>query len=187
MKKPKIYTRTGDKGETSLIGGMRVPKYHLKIDAYGTVDELNSFIGLLRDHDIDPHYKNILFQVQENLFVVESVLAAGDEAFFKTLPCITGHDISLLEQEIDEMNRLLPELHNFILPGGHLAASYAHVARCVCRRAERIIIELSEKEPLPEIIIMYINRLSDYLFVLARKIAFDAGNHDSVWLPRQCH
>jgi cob(I)alamin adenosyltransferase len=189
MENHKIYTRTGDKGKTSLIGGTRVPKYHIRIEAYGTVDELNSFIGLVRDHDIDEHTRKILFQIQENLFIIESLLATEDETLLESLPCITDYDIAQLEKEIDEMNQHLPGLHNFILPGGGKAASYAHVARCVCRRAERIIIDLTENAtvPVPDKIIVYINRLSDYLFVLARKLANDSGNGDVLWLPRPCH
>jgi cob(I)alamin adenosyltransferase len=186
MDKHKIYTKTGDKGETSLIGGTRVPKYHIRIEAYGTVDELNSFIGLIRDQDINPHYKDILLQIQENLFVAESILAYDPAVGARTLPCLIEKDIIVLEKEMDTMNEMLPDLHNFILPGGHTTVSYAHVARCICRRAERIIIELSEKSPIPEIIIRYINRLSDYLFVLARKLALDNGVKDIIWKARVC-
>jgi cob(I)alamin adenosyltransferase len=186
MESWKIYTKTGDKGETSLIGGKRVPKYHLRIEAYGTVDELNSFVGLIRDHDISPHYKNILLQIQECLFIAESLLAKDETDKVIQLPCLKESDISLLETEIDIMNDELPQLSNFILPGGGKAASYAHVARCVCRRAERIIIELSEKMPVQEIIIRYFNRLSDYFFVLARKLAQDTGAGDIIWKARVC-
>jgi cob(I)alamin adenosyltransferase len=187
MEKNKIYTRTGDTGETSLIGGARVPKYHIRIEAYGTVDELNSFIALIKDHDIDEHNRSVLLQIQENLFITESLLANGDEAYLSSLPCISEKDILLLEQEMDTMNQQLPELTRFILPGGGKAASYAHVARCVCRRAERIIIQLAEKEDIPAIIIRYVNRLSDYLFVLARKLAHDGGAGDVLWVSRPCH
>lgn len=186
MESWKIYTKTGDKGETSLIGGKRVPKYHMRIEAYGTVDELNSFVGIIRDQDIDPHYKNILLNIQENLFIAESILAKDDQAQNNNLPCLREDDILQLETEIDKMNEELPELHNFILPGGHPIVSNAHVARCVCRRAERIIIALSETADVPEIIIRYINRLSDYFFVLARKIALDKGVPDVLWKARSC-
>jgi cob(I)alamin adenosyltransferase len=182
----KIYTKTGDKGETSLIGGKRVPKYHHRIEAYGTVDELNSFVGLIRDHEINPHYKNILLQIQECLFIAESLLAKDETDKIIQLPCLKESDIRLLETEIDSMNDEIPQLSNFILPGGGMAASYAHVARCVCRRAERIIIELSEKMPVQEIIIRYFNRLSDYFFVLARKLAQDEGAGDIIWKAREC-
>ncbi len=186
MESWKIYTKTGDKGQTSLIGGKRVPKYHLRIEAYGTVDELNSFVGLIRDHDINPHYKDILLQIQDCLFIAESLLAKDESDKVIQLPCLKESDISLLETEIDTMNEELPQLSNFILPGGGMAASYAHVARCVCRRAERIIIDLSEKMPVEEIIIKYLNRLSDYFFVLARKLAQDKGAGDIIWKARAC-
>ena len=186
MESWKIYTKTGDKGETSLIGGKRVPKDHLRIEAYGTVDELNSFVGLIRDHDINSHYNEILLQIQECLFIAESLLAKDETDKIIQLPCLKESDITLLETEIDVMNEELPELTNFILPGGGMAASYAHVARCVCRRAERIIITLSDKMQVQEIIIKYINRLSDYFFVLARKLAQDAGASDIIWKARAC-
>ncbi len=182
----KIYTKTGDKGQTSLIGGTRVPKHHIRIEAYGTVDELNSFVGLIRDHDIDPHYKDVLLQIQENLFIAESLLAKDHNKTVMQLPCLQESDVTLLEQEIDTMNEALPDLHNFILPGGHITASHAHVARTVCRRAERIIILLSEQAEIPEIIVRYINRLSDYFFVLARKLAQDKGAEDVLWKARDC-
>lgn len=182
----KIYTKTGDKGETSLIGGKRVPKYHLRIEAYGTVDELNSFIGLIRDHQIDPHYRNVLLRIQENLFVAESLLAKDEGDTRVKLPCLNEEDVTMLEQEIDAMNEALPTLSHFILPGGTPETSFAHVARCVCRRAERITIELSEKMPVPEICVRYLNRLSDYLFVLARKLAFDKGVEDILWKSKAC-
>lgn len=186
MNEWKIYTKTGDKGETSLIGGKRVPKYHIRIEAYGTIDELNSFVGLLRDQNIDPHYKKILLDVQQNLFVAESILARDEDAPEIKLPCLKEEDVLVLEREIDEMNKYLPELRNFILPGGHPAVSYAHVARCICRRGERIIIGLSEQMPIPEIIVKYINRLSDYFFVLARKLAVDNGVDDVLWKAERC-
>ncbi len=182
----KIYTKTGDKGQTSLIGGTRVPKHHIRIEAYGTVDELNSFVGLIRDHDINPHYKDVLLQIQENLFIAESLLAKDQNKTVMQLPCLQESDVTLLEKEIDTMNEALPDLHNFILPGGHITASHAHVARTVCRRAERIIISLSEQAEIPEIIVRYINRLSDYFFVLARKLALDKGAEDVLWKARDC-
>ncbi len=184
MQDWKIYTKTGDQGKTSLLGGRRVPKYHLKIEAYGTADELNAFIGLLRDQDISSSGKRILLEIQERVFTAESLLASdeGSEGF--QLPKLQEQDITLLEQEIDTMSHYLPPLSNFILPGGHPAISYAHVCRVICRRAERIIIKLDEENPVDEIIIRYFNRLSDYFFVLARKIAFDHGIDDQLWKPR---
>ena len=181
MKEWKIYTKQGDKGQTSLLGGRKVPKHHIKIEAYGTADELNAFIGLLSDQDINPEYKTILLRIQDRIFVAESILAAdeGSESF--KLPSLSEDDVVQLEKEIDAMNAVLPVLSNFILPGGHPAVSYAHVCRVVTRRAERIIIALSEQSPVDEIIIRYFNRLSDYFFVLARKIAHDKGLSDALW------
>jgi len=177
----KIYTKTGDKGQTSLIGGKRVPKYHARIEAYGTVDELNSFIGLIKDHDIDKHYKEVLLRIQDRLFVAESILARDEGEVKVKIPELQLSDIEFLEKEIDEMQKNLPELTSFILPGGGLAASYTHVARTVCRRAERIIIKLSETVEINDVLLRYFNRLSDYLFVLARKLAHDTGEGDVLW------
>jgi cob(I)alamin adenosyltransferase len=179
----KIYTKKGDKGQTSLLGGRQVPKFHPKIEAYGTIDELNSFVGLLRDQHIDSHYKMVLLKIQEQLFTAESIIAKDLGAENITLPQIKECDIIRLEKEIDKMNEKLPPLGNFILPGGHPAISYAHVARTVCRRAERIITQLDAEEQLDEIIIRYFNRLSDYFFVLARKIGSDLGVQDQIWKP----
>jgi cob(I)alamin adenosyltransferase len=185
MKEWKIYTKTGDKGETSLLGGMRVPKYHLRIEAYGTIDELNSFVGLLRDQDIAPHYKEILFETQDRLFTAESLIAADQGSESYNLPALSESDITLLEREIDQMNEALPPLTNFILPGGYPAVSLAHVCRTICRRAERIIIHLAVDNPVDELIVRYFNRLSDYFFVLARKLALDQGVPDQVWKARK--
>ncbi len=180
----KIYTKTGDKGTTSLIGGTRVPKYHDRIEAYGTVDELNAFVGLLRDQDIDTHSQEILLEIQDRLFTLESMLAADAERHLKSLPGLKEEDIRLLETEIDHMNESLPELTAFTLPGGHPTVSYCHVARTVCRRAERLTIKLNESFPLPPLVITYLNRLSDYLFVLSRKFSRDFGIEESLWKPR---
>ncbi|MEE4178737.1 MAG: cob(I)yrinic acid a,c-diamide adenosyltransferase [Bacteroides sp.] len=185
MKEWKIYTKTGDKGQTSLLGGKRVPKYHQRIETYGTIDELNSFVGLLRDQEIDSHYQDILFEIQDRLFTAESLIAAdeGSEAF--QLPSLSEDDITLLEKEIDQMNEALPPLTNFILPGGHSIISLAHVCRTVCRRAERHMIHLAANHPVDELIIRYFNRLSDYFFVLARKLAKDLDIPDQVWKARK--
>lgn len=182
----KIYTKTGDKGQTSLIGGQRVTKNHIRIEAYGTVDELNSFVGLLKDQDISAQYKKILLTIQEKLFITESLLAKAEDDPNIKLPCLREEDIQLLEKEIDSMNQTLPELKHFILPGGHPAVSYAHVARCVTRRAERIVITLSQQAHVQSIIIRYFNRLSDYFFVLARKLAQDKGIDDILWKADAC-
>ncbi len=167
----KIYTKTGDKGETSLIGGTRVPKYHIRIEAYGTVDELNSYLGLIRDQQINNHYKEILIEIQNKLFTVGSLLASEKPTGKST--AIRDEDIILLENEMDVMSEYLPELHSFLLPGGDTVVSYCHIARCICRRAERVSTLLAQDNSVDEIILKYLNRLSDYLFVLARKIAFD--------------
>ena len=185
MEDWKIYTRTGDKGQTSLIGGTRVPKYHDRIEAYGSLDELNSYVGLIRDQEINDHFKKILLEIQDRIFSIESLLAKDPEKDLKqSLPMIYDKDIELLETEIDKMNEELEPLTSFILPGGHTTVSYCHIARCVCRRAERIIIKLSETNPVDEKNIKYINRLSDYLFVLARKLGKDLGAKETLWQAR---
>lgn len=180
----KIYTKTGDKGETSLIGGVRVPKYHLRIESYGTVDELNSYIGLVKDMITDEHAKEVLYEIQDRLFTIGSVLASDPEKSKMKIPDLHETDVELLEKEMDAMNENLPELRSFILPGGHPAVSTAHVARCICRRAERLVVHLSNESQVPEIIAVYLNRLSDYLFVLSRKIATDFNVDEIPWRPR---
>ncbi len=179
----KIYTKGGDKGETSLLGGTRVLKSHERVEAYGNIDELNSFIGLIRDQAIDPHYRDVLIRIQESLFVAEALVARDPEKQSRTLPELRQEDITLLENEIDRMNEALPPLQNFLLPGGHTIVSYCHVARTVCRRAERSLIRLNVTSPVEDIIIRLLNRLSDYLFVLARKTGMDAGAEETPWLP----
>jgi cob(I)alamin adenosyltransferase len=180
----KIYTKTGDKGETSLIGGVRVPKYHLRIESYGTVDELNSYIGLVKESITDEHIRTILYEIQDRLFTVGSVLASDPVKSKMKIPDLHTEDITLLETEMDAMDETLPELKSFILPGGTVAASYCHVARCVCRRAERLTVQLATESEVPEIIVQYLNRLSDYLFMLSRKIVNDAGAVETLWRPR---
>ncbi len=183
-KKWKIYTKTGDKGETSLIGGTRVPKYHVRIEAYGTVDELNSYLGLIRDQDIGDKLKKQLCRVQECLFIIESSLATDTNVRIdKKLPQIKEEDIQLLETEIDKMNEILPELTNFILPGGNTLSSFSHIARTVCRRAERVTLKLSITNKVEELNLMYLNRLSDYLFVLSRKFIYDNNDQEIEWKP----
>jgi cob(I)alamin adenosyltransferase len=180
----KIYTRTGDKGSTSLIGGTRVPKYHLRIEAYGTVDELNSYIGLIMCQDISTHHQTILKEIQDRLFTVGASLAADPETSRMRIPDLKPEDVLLLESEMDAMNEVLPELRHFILPGGNTVVSYCHIARCVCRRAERITVQLATESYVDENMTVYLNRLSDYLFVLARKLNFDAKTEENTWLPR---
>ena len=180
----KIYTKTGDKGFTSLIGGTRVPKHHIRIESYGTVDELNSYIGLIADQDIAGHDKSILKQIQDRLFTIGSSLAADPEKSKMIIPDLHPEDIELLEKEMDATNLQLPELRHFILPGGSNAISFCHIARCVCRRAERITVHLAEESAVDEKVTIYLNRLSDYLFTLARKIAHENNISENKWIPR---
>lgn len=180
----RVYTKTGDKGETSLIGGTRLPKQHIRIEAYGTVDELNSFIGVVRDQGIDEHSKTVLIEIQDRLFTLGSLLAADPKKNKMKLPEVKEEDIVFLEKEIDKMDEVLPEMKHFVLPGGHQAVSFCHVARCVCRRAERATLKLAENEKVDEIIYKYLNRLSDYLFVLSRKLAHDLKVEETPWKPR---
>jgi cob(I)alamin adenosyltransferase len=178
----KIYTKTGDLGQTSLLGGTRVSKSHERVEAYGTIDELNSFLGLIKDQPVDDYYKILLTRIQENLFVAEAWIAADPDLPAPNLPPLPPDEIQLLENEIDTMNKELPDLSNFILPGGHPAVSFCHVARTVCRRAERCVIRLNQSNLSDEIIIKYLNRLSDYLFVLARKVGKDLGADENPWI-----
>lgn len=180
----KIYTKTGDEGLTSLIGGTRVPKYDLRIESYGTVDELNSYIGMIRDHEINSAHKDILKEIQDRLFTIGASLASDPEKSKMKIPDLHLSDISLLEKEIDAMNAILPELKHFILPGGSQAVSFCHISRCVCRRAERIIVHLKSESFVDDKIVIYLNRLSDYLFVLARKLCFDINVPENQWFPR---
>lgn len=180
----KIYTKTGDEGLTSLIGGTRVPKYDLRIESYGTVDELNSYIGMIRDHDIDVKQKDVLKEIQDRLFTIGAALASDPEKSKMKIPDLHLSDITFLENQIDEMNLVLPELKHFILPGGSPVVSFCHVSRCVCRRAERIIVHLKAESFVEEKIVVYLNRLSDYLFVLARKLCFDRNVPENQWFPR---
>ncbi|OFY65423.1 MAG: ATP:cob(I)alamin adenosyltransferase [Bacteroidetes bacterium RIFCSPLOWO2_02_FULL_36_8] len=177
----KIYTKTGDKGQTSLIGGTRVPKCDIRIEAYGTVDELNSWVGLLKDQEINQEIQETLLFIQNKLFTIGSVLATDTGKSKMKIPELKEEDITLLENEIDEMNYVLPELKNFILPGGHSTISICHIARCTCRRAERHIVQIAEENYVPEIIIKFMNRLSDYLFVLARQLGADLGAKEIPW------
>lgn len=180
----KIYTKTGDKGQTSLIGGTRVPKHHIRIETYGTVDELNSYIGLIRDQQIDEHSKKMLVEIQDRLFTIGSSLASDPEKSKMKIPDLKEEDIALLESEMDKMDESLPEMRSFVLPGGHTTVSFCHIARCVCRRAERLTIQLSETDFVAELVIKYLNRLSDYLFVLSRKLSQDLNAQEMPWKPR---
>jgi cob(I)alamin adenosyltransferase len=170
-------------GETALIGGTRVPKYHQRIEAYGTLDELNSYIGLIRDLSQDAHISSVLLQIETCLFIAESELATDSNVVInKVLPLLKESDIEMLEHEIDLMNTELPILTTFILPGGHPLSSHCHIARCICRRAERITIQLSTFVSVNELVIKYLNRLSDYLFVLARYVLLINGVLEIPWV-----
>ncbi len=180
----QIYTRTGDDGTTGLIGGTRLKKYDIRLEAYGTVDELNSYIGVIRSMQSDEHADKVLQKIQNKLFVIGAHLASDDSALMikKQLPWGEA-DVALLEHEMDQMFTVLPKLNNFILPGGCEAASFCHVARTICRRAERRIVELAENIDVDANLIKYINRLSDYLFVLSRKVSFDQKVPEILWSP----
>lgn len=180
----KIYTKKGDKGFTSLIGGTRVPKHHLRIEAYGTVDELNVYVGLIRGQDIDKATIEVLKEIQDRLFTIGASLAADPEKSKMKIPDLHLGDIEFIESEIDKMDAVLPPLKHFILPGGSDPISFCHLARVVCRKAERLSVQLSEDSFVEEKVIMYLNRLSDYLFVLGRKIAFDTKVEEFIWIPR---
>ncbi len=186
----KIYTKTGDKGTTSLYGGTRVPKYNNRIEAYGTIDELNSFLGLLRDQEISAKDKNFIIQIQTDLFTVGAVLATPPEKeILKNgekrlkIPLINNRDIEKLEQEIDTIDSKLEPMTHFVLPGGHTTVSYCHVSRSICRRAERLINYLHSEIEVDANVLKYINRLSDYLFVLARKLTYDLSIEETKWVP----
>ena len=182
----KIYTKTGDLGKTSLIGGTKVPKSNIRIEAYGTIDELNSFIGLTSDNLTNEPSKNILKEIQDRLFTIGSSLACDPDKESKLkIPDLKETDVALLEKEIDKMNEELADMKSFILPGGHVAISTAHVTRCVCRRAERICVNMQENDLFVEpLVIKYLNRLSDYLFVLARYAGHLLRVEDIPWKPR---
>lgn len=179
----KIYTKTGDEGTTSLFGGKRVSKADLRIEAYGTVDELNSWMGVIRDQEVNHDSHDILLQIQDRLFTIGSTLATMPGNTKVKIPRLAEADIASLEQEIDRMEARLEPLRSFILPGGHQSVSFGHVARTVCRRAERAVTALHEVEPVDALVIKYLNRLSDYLFVLTRKMTSDLKAHESPWKP----
>lgn len=182
----KIYTKTGDAGKTSLIGGTKVPKNHLRIETYGTIDELNSYIGLVTDCINEEGSKLLLKEIQDRLFTIGSSLACDPqkEPLMK-MPDLQEADVELLEKEIDKMNEILPPMKFFILPGGHPSVSTTHIARCVCRRAERLCVNMQEQDLfVSPLVIKYINRLSDYLFVLSRYIAHLLGVAEVAWKPR---
>lgn len=180
----KVYTKKGDKGKTGLIGGTRVPKYNLRIESYGTIDELNSYIGLLRDKAISDEYKTELIFIQDRLFTLGSLLAADPEKSTMRLPSIQASDIEKLELSIDKMDTELPPMKSFILPGGNENVSFCHITRCVCRRAERLVCELNENIEQDPLILAYLNRLSDYLFVYARLVSLKLKAEEIPWKPK---
>lgn len=181
----KIYTRKGDNGTTGLIGGTRLPKHHLRIESYGTVDELNSYIGLLRDSTSDQTVIDVLLEIQDRLFTIGSHLAADPEKSNMQLPQLFEKDIEFLEEKIDSMEQELEPMKFFVLPGGNQLVSHTHIARCVCRRAERMVSHLSETAEVEALILSYMNRLSDYLFVLSRKFTHDLKAIETPWHPRK--
>lgn len=180
----KIYTKTGDQGSTSLFGGKRVSKADLRIDTYGTVDELNSWIGVLRDQSVNQSRKEILVEIQDRLFTIGSILATEPENTKVKIPSLAESDIELLENKMDAIDAVLPPMRFFVLPGGNASVSFGHVARTVCRRAERLIIALSETEKVDPLVIKYMNRLSDYLFVLCRLMTQELQAEETPWKPR---
>jgi cob(I)alamin adenosyltransferase len=180
----KIYTKTGDQGTTALFGGKRVSKADLRIDTYGTVDELNAYMGLLRDLDINHKRKDFLVEIQDRLFTVGSILATEPGNKKVKTPALLEANIQSLEKEIDSMEKELSPMRVFVLPGGHTSVSFGHIARTVCRRAERLVVALNQQERVDPLVIKYLNRLSDYLFVLCRKMANELGAEETPWKPR---
>lgn len=180
----KIYTKTGDQGETSLFGGKRVPKSDVRITAYGTVDELNAWLGVLRDQPVNAGRSAELIEIQDRLFVVGSMLATEPGNTKVKIPLLAQTDIAFLESKIDAMDARLEPLRTFVLPGGHPSVSFGHVARTVCRRAERCVIELNAVEPVDVHVVQYLNRLSDYLFTLCRMMASELNAAEAPWKPR---
>ena len=189
MNRYKLYTKKGDDGTTGLLSGKRVSKHHIRIKAYGTVDELNAWVGMIRNFKTDKNTDNTLVKIQQELMTIASQLA-DDTAYevsklVKVLEPIDKENVKFLEDQIDLINNDLPELKNFVIPGGHVAVSYAHLARCTCRRAERFITELNEIENSPKTILAYINRLSDFLFILSRKLARDYQAEEIKWVAQK--
>lgn len=180
----KIYTKTGDSGSTSLHGGKRVPKFHNRIEAYGTIDELLSFCGLVRDSYDNTYYNELFIEIQDRLMTIASLLATDDNTIAGQLPQLYEEDIIRLEMEMDKIDKIIPPLRNFILPGGSPIVSICHITRTVCRRAERVVIKLSEESTVHPLIIKYLNRLSDFLFMYSRLISKELNQKDIHWKPR---
>lgn len=181
----KVYTKKGDKGNTGLIGGTRVPKYNLRIDSYGTVDELNSYLGLLRDKALDDNFKEFIIDIQDRLFTMGSWLASDPEKGKMELPELHESDIKKLEDGIDKMDEELEPMRFFVLPGGHETVSFCHITRCVCRRAERLVTALNAESKVNPLILAYLNRLSDYLFVYGRYVSFKLKAEEIAWKPKK--
>jgi cob(I)alamin adenosyltransferase len=180
----KIYTKTGDQGTTALFGGKRVSKADLRIDTYGTIDELNSWMGLLRDFEVNSAKKDILIDIQDRLFTIGSILATEPGNTKVKIPSLNQQDVERLEKDIDTMELTLEPMRFFVLPGGHQNVSYGHIARTVCRRAERLVIALNNQEPVDSLVIMYLNRLSDFLFVLCRWMSKRLNADEIAWHPK---
>lgn len=180
----KIYTKTGDKGTTDLIGGKRVAKNHVRIEAYGTIDELSAFIAVIYDNIDNEEHKSVILEIQDRLMTCGTVLAADFDNPEIKLPKLINEDIDYLEKEIDKMQTVVPRLTSFIIPGGHTIISLCHVARTICRRAERTTISIDSSDAQIELTIKYLNRLSDYLFVLSRKMAIELKVEEINWIPR---
>jgi cob(I)alamin adenosyltransferase len=180
----RIYTKTGDDGTTGLYGGARIAKYDLRIEAYGTIDELNSYLGLIRDQTVGENNTKVLLEIQDRLFTIGAILAAQPGKKNLSVPELKPADVEMLEKEIDHMDTLLEPMKHFILPGGHTTVSFVHIARCVCRRAERLTVHLAVDNEVDGLIIKYLNRLSDYLFTLARMLSKDLGASEQPWIPK---
>ncbi len=181
----KIYTKTGDKGMTALIGGVKISKSDLRIASYGDVDELNAYIGLLNDLEVNESRRALLKEIQDRLFTIGANLALAPDKSSRKIPDLSEDDVLLLENTIDAMQETLPPLRHFVLPGGHLSVSYGHIARTVCRRAERTVVRLMETETVDPVIVRYLNRLSDFLFVLSRIMGRELGAGEIYWVPRR--
>jgi len=180
----KIYTKTGDSGITSLIGGTKVPKHHLRVECYGTIDELNSYLGLINSLGLHKQEAEELLEIQHLLFAIGALLASDPLSSKMKLYSLSKEDIRFLEEAIDRMDNELEPLKNFILPGGNVLVSNIHIARCICRRAERFVVNLATTSEVSSSIVIYLNRLSDYLFMLARKTAKDTGAKEIIWNPK---
>ncbi len=180
----KIYTKTGDEGYTALFGGKRVSKADLRISTYGTIDELNSYVGLLRDQEVNKNKVEELVEIQDRLFTIGSILATEPGNTKVKIPSLQESDVTFLENKMDAMDAVLEPMRFFVLPGGHASISFGHVARTVCRRAERLVIELDAHEKVDALVLKYLNRLSDYLFVLCRIMTKELNVAETPWRPR---